>query len=119
MQKQVLATYKLFDAISGATSIQSSPVGIKFTDNVSIQIQSTGTLAGTFAVQVSNDFDPNLPTATANWSDLALSAVPTLAGSSDSILIDLTQVSAPFIRLSYTATSGAGNISATIAAKGI
>ena len=119
MQKQSLATFKLIDAQSMAGDVTSSVVGIKFTDNISIQMSFTGTPTGVFDVQVSNDYDPNLPTQTATWSSLTLSATPVASGSGDSILMDLTQVPAPFIRVKYTRTSGSGTLNATIAAKGI
>lgn len=119
MQKQVLKTYKLIDSVSMGADVISAITSIQFLDNISIQMSFTGSPVGTFSVQVSNDYDSNQPTATATWSDLTLSAVPTASGSADDIFIDLTQVPAPYVRIKYSRTSGTGTLNATIAAKGI
>lgn len=101
-----------------------SPVTcIQFLDNVGIQLNFTGTPTGTFNIQVSADYnqDNNGNVLNAgNWVTLtppALSSVPVAAGSPDTIFIDLNQLSAPYIRVQYAATSGTGSLNAFITAK--
>lgn len=102
-------------AVSG--SVTSAVTNIFFKDNIGIQLVWTGTLAGTFAVQISADYSAD--TKTGNWTSITLNPVPTAAGSADNAYVDITQISAPFIRVVFTYSSGSGNLTGTIVGKGI
>lgn len=96
--------------------------------DLSIQANWTGAPVGTFTIQVSND---NVPLAAStgnpvgpdpaanvvNWSTYTGSAVTTTAMAGNWMWI--TQL-APYkwVRLSYTATSGTGTVTANFFAKG-
>lgn len=106
-------------------SITSAVTAIEFLDNIGIQINFTGSPVGTFAVQISMDYDQdqngNVISA-GNWITMPVqqgstsyTAIPTSLGSP--IYLDLNQLSAPWIRLVYTRTSGTGTLNAFIAAK--
>lgn len=119
-QKNSLFTNK--PVISGqamATSFISPIMSVQFLDNLMIQIVSTGTPTGSFAIQGSNDYNKDVSPLTVNWINLPLSGTPTLSGSPDSIDIQMTQLASPFIRVVYTATSGAGSCSIWLAGKEI
>lgn len=102
-------------AVSG--NVTSSVTNVFFKDNIGIQLVWTGTLAGTFAVQISADYVPD--TGVGTWTSITLSPVPTAAGSPDNAYIDITQISAPFIRVVFTHSGGSGNLTGTIVGKGV
>lgn len=107
-------------AKSMATSFVSDPVAVQFLDNFTVQIVATGAPAGTFAVQVSNDYDPNNSSATPDWQSLILQGgTPTLTGSPDNINIYINQLPSPYVRIAYTATSGSGSCNIFVAGKEI
>ena len=86
-------------------------------DNVGLQLIWTGTLAGTFDVQVSADY--NRDTLAGTWTSVGLPAVQTAAGSASNAYVDLNQLSAPWVRVVFTYTSGSGNLTEYLVAKGV
>ena len=103
-------------------NITSDPTNIQFLDNVSMQLNFTGTPTGTFTVQGSLDYQQTSPFAKAaigNWIDITLPTTPAAAGSANQILIDMNQLSFPWIRVKYTASSGSGTLNAYISAKAV
>lgn len=122
MAYNLLAPYKFVEAVSMGASITSSAQEVKLQDNVGLQLNWTGSPVGTFSVQVSMDhLQDNLGNilVAGNWVTLTLSAAIAAAGSADSAYIDLNQISAPYVRLVYTRTSGTGSLDAFIVAKGV
>lgn len=103
-----------------AASITSDVTDIQFLDNVGLQLQWTGSPVGTFSVQVSADYAiSSITGAVTNpgtWSTLP--PAPTTASGSP-IYIDLNQLSAPFVRVVYTKTSGSGTLQGYITAKAL
>lgn len=100
-----------------AANVASSVTNIEFLDNIGVQFNfTTSDAVGTFQVQVSMDYNPVAPTA-ANWVNLALSPAPVAASANDSIYIDMNQLSAPWLRSTYTRTSGSGTLNAFICGK--
>lgn len=96
----------------------------------SIQADWTGAPVGTFTIQVSNDIVPLAPSVTTenpvgpdpaalvtNWSTYTGSAVVTSGTSGNWMWI--AQLGAyKWVRLSYTAASGTGSVTANFFAKG-
>src|SRR3982750_2774878 len=75
-------------AIVGTTPIPSKVVGMNDKDSVGMQLISTGTVAGNWKVEVSNDFVPSTNgsvygavTATGNWTDITSEFSPTIAAA--------------------------------------
>lgn len=92
-------------------------------DNVGIQLNvSSGTPTGSFKVQVSLDFERdnqgNVINA-GNWIDVEDADGSIASGSPANSYIDLNQLSAPYVRLSYTNSSGSGVLNAFICGKGL
>ena len=129
-RKNILKQFKIVDAGDmSQASITSAVTCIQFLDNVGIQLNFSGAPVGDFEIQVSADYEqnPNGSVINAgNWAPLALSYlsggsfvdsfdIPTSVGSP--IYLDLNQLSAPFIRIVYTKTSGSGSLDAFITAK--
>ncbi len=103
------------------TALTSAVTNIQFLDNIAIQLDFAGTPTGTFQVQVSvdhaQDNNGNV-TVAGSWVPLLLSSNPVAAGTSGTIYIDLNQLSAPYMRVTYTGT-GAGTLNAFVSAKTI
>lgn len=128
-------TLKQFNTISAGdmstASITSAVTDIRFLDDIGIQFTWTSSPVGTFAIQVSADYNQdylgNVET-TGNWVPVTLTywngstfitdtSLPTSVGSP--IYVDLALLSSPWIRVVYTKTSGTGTLTATITAKEI
>lgn len=112
-----------------AASVTSPVTDIQFLDNIGIEIDFTGSPIGTFQVQVSasysQDMNGNVQSPGA-WTPILITyydgtstvtglSVPTSVGSP--IYIDLNQLSAPFLRVVYTRSSGTGSLDCYLTAK--
>lgn len=121
MEKNVLRRFLLADAVSMGASFTSIVLRCQFLDNIGLQINYSGTLpVGAFNVEVSADHEEdangNVKTA-GTWVDLGLGlAAP---GSTGPIYVDLNQISAPYVRVSYVRTSGTGTASVYATAKSV
>lgn len=103
-----------------SADITSAVSNIEFTDNVGIQFHFTGAPGGTFYVQISADYVQDAQGVVTNpghWVDLILSPTPVAAGAPDEVYVDMTQLSAPWIRCRYARTSGTGVLQAWIVGK--
>lgn len=118
--KNVLRKWDAIVAGSMATNITSPVTNVQFLDNICIQLNFTGTPTGTFSVEVSIDHEQDSQGAiiqAGNWVALPLDPTPVAAGAADQIILDLNQISQPWIRVIYTATSGTGSLDMIISAK--
>lgn len=88
-------------AMSSTNVIISGVIDASFLDNVCVEAAWTGTPTGTFGIQGS--------VTKINWKDLGLS-ISGPAGSAGNILLDLNQLSFPYVRLVYTNISGTGTL---------
>lgn len=111
----------------GTSTVSSLISSIQFLDEIGLQWNWTGSPVGNFQVLVSADFDPNENIA-GNWipilftyytgSALVTSTqIPTTMGSP--YYIDLPLLSAPYIQVTYTNTSGSGTLNGFLTAKAI
>ena len=120
-RKNALLKYAIISSGDMSTaSITSAVTNIEYLDNIWIQLNFTGTPTGTFAVQVSGDYSQGTGGTVlnaGNWTDLTLSTSPVASGAASTIFIDMNQISAPWIRVVYTKTSGTGTLNAFIGAK--
>lgn len=95
-------------------SVTSAITNIQFLDNIGIQVDvTTGSPTGVFTIEISANYDPN--TGSGNWVVITSASVTT--GTPGDTYFDLNQLSAPWVRLVYTRTSGTGNFDATIVGK--
>lgn len=131
-RKNNLVSFTNIAAGDMATATVTSDVtNIQFLDNIGLQLNWTGSPVGSFAIQISADYaqdnssPPNV-TTTGHWIPLVLSywdgsafvtsaSIPTSLGSP--IYLDLALISAPWIRIVYTKSSGSGTLTGTITAK--
>lgn len=121
MSKKVLPRFQIITSGSMGASITSAVTNIQYIDNIGIEIYvSAGSPVGTYAVQVSADYQQdaagNVVNA-GNWVSLSFSTAPDT--TVNPIYLDMNQLSAPYIRLVYTRTSGTGTLQAYITGKEI
>ena len=124
--KDVLKPYAIIGGTSGvsgdmsAASITSLVTNIQYIDNICLELTFTGSPTGTFSVEGSvdyrQDFNGNVQNA-GHWVPITLPTAPVASGAPGSILIDMNQLSFPYIRVVYTKTSGTGSLTATIGGK--
>lgn len=96
--------------VSGTATTVSPIFNANGLDNIGLQVSFSGTMVGTLSVQCSIDNQ--------NYVDLTFS--PPLAqpsGTNISYLIDLNQLPFPYLRVSYTNSSGAGTLDVYLSAK--
>lgn len=126
------------DVTSGdmsAASVTSLVTDIQYLDNISVQLSWTSSPVGTFAIQGSLDYSPGDAASaagrTANagtWTPITLTylsgsvfvsatSIPTSVGSP--ILLNLSNLSFPYIRVVYTRSSGSGTLTSWIMGKAI
>lgn len=117
--------------MTGTATITSSVTDIRFLDDIGYQFNWTGGAVGAFQIQVSADYAQDINgnvTNTGNWTPLIFTywngtafvtsnSIPTTQGSP--YYVDLSLLSAPWIRCQYTNASSTGTLTATITAKEI
>lgn len=126
-RKNVLLPVKVLSNVDLETNATSHAIPIQWLDNVSVQVNVTGdgSSQGTLEVQGSLDYAQNEAGEATNmglWVTLTLNPTPSITGNTDQILINMSQLSFPWIRVNYaTASSGGANCSldAYVSAKGI
>lgn len=114
----------LINSQSMASSFNGPPTNIQGLPGISYDLAWTGTPTGTFQVQVSNTYSQDAegnPSNPGNWNTLPPSSFtgtyPIPAGSSGNGFLDVVGTEAVWIRLQYTAASGAGNLTVLAGAK--
>lgn len=109
MARKNILRHEIASGQSLSASFTSQPTIIKFTDNISYQINiQTVDSQGIFTIQGSNDYEINEPGSqvinAGNWVDLTLSGIPSVAAVNDEILISMNQVPFNALRIKYTST---------------
>lgn len=127
MAKNTLPFYPdpLITGQSMAASFVGTPTNIEFADNVGIQVSWTGSNPiGVVGVNISLDYDKRFP-AQATWTvlkqpDGVTPVTLTPAGTAGNGYMDLNQLSAMWVQVSYTTAGGSvGNLTSKIGYKGL
>lgn len=104
MAKQIY-NFQLFTGMAGSTSSSTSDIiDVKEIDGAALHIITSGTVAGSVAVQASNDG--------ATWVTL------TNIGCAASSMNNITPILYGFLRLVYTGNSGSGTLDMYLSCKG-
>ena len=113
-----LLKYKIIDAVSMGASITSSAFNSQFLNDIAVQMVFTGTPTGTFTLEGSIDHaeQNGVVTNAGTWTTIALDAMPA-SGAAGNILVNLTNIAFPWIRIVYTRVSSTGTLNAYISAK--
>ena len=114
--KNVLERYKSVDAGDASAQIISPPTSIKFLDNVLFELLFSGAPAGSFYIEVSNDYNPNTNDPGV-WIPLDFQASDVLVSGPIDIMAEINQSPAPYIRVRWEPTSGTGALTIWISAK--
>lgn len=122
MAYNILKPVQLISAGDMSGSITSIACEIQLQDNIGVQLNWSGVPVGTFSIQVSNDHREDSKGNILNpgtWVSLPLSPSITATGSPDSAYVDLNQLSAMYMRVVFTRTSGSGTLNAFVSGKGV
>ena len=121
-RKNVVRSYKMFDAVTISTDQSSTATNVLNLDNASIQViwSGGGTPVGTITIEATN-IDPDLPSfdSTTDYVTLTLSGTIAVSGNSGNHSIILEEMPFYAIRLIYTSTSGTATMSAYLSSKTI
>jgi hypothetical protein len=115
----------LFTGSSLAASFNSKPIPIPHLDNIGIELDVTAaaSLSGIVSIQISASYAQDSLGNVLNagtWITLmnpSGSPVEATVTTTGAVYFDLNQLSAPWIRLVWTASSGTGTANGLIAAK--
>lgn len=102
-------------AHSLGASFQTSATSLQYLDRALLTILCTGSPTGTVSVQISNNYNVNNPSA-ADWFDMPIS-LNALTGSAQNYVVEISETAAPWIRISFSYTSGSGSMTAVVTAK--
>lgn len=100
----------------------SDVVETKLQDNIGIQLKWSGTPTGVFSFQISMNYVKDSLGNVLNagdWVNLVLDPIILANGIADNAYIDFNQLSAPWLRVVYTATSGSGSLDGWADGKGV
>lgn len=118
--KRTIRQFTLLPTQAADSGFTSPITNITYLDNVGIQVDLTGTLNGSVAVQVSANhvqdlMSPANVTTPGTWATLI--SQPITGSAPTPVYFDLNQLSAPYIRVVFTATSGSGSATVVITGK--
>lgn len=128
--KNVLPVFQIFNGavMTGTTVLTSAPSNISLKDDIMYQLQWSGSPVGTFAVEISLDYNPGLPQSAGamnpgQWNTVpavdSLGNPPVAAGSAGLLNIGIMQAEAPWIRIQYTNASGVGALTGYVVGKSV
>ncbi len=106
----------ILNPVTAAASINSGPIWATKMLRCSIQFVATGTAAGNFQLQASNDQNTGLPNdnfVPSHWNNIGS---PVTVSGAGSYLAPFIELSYEYLRLVYTDTSG-GTASLLISAR--
>lgn len=116
-RKNAITPFAAINGASMAANIVGEHTDLMHLDNVAYFVKWTGTSPiGVIKVQVTNDsLEPGKPAAV--WQDLDFGTPISISGNSGSHLININQMPAKHMRITYEASSGTGALTAILTAK--
>lgn len=115
---------KIADAVSMGSTVSSIGIDLNQLALGSIQAVWTGTPAGNFTIQVSNDIVQTNPTGTdpaanvVNWTTYS-GSTQAAGGAAGDFMWVLSDIGYRWVRLTYTRSSSTGTLNATFCGKGV
>lgn len=113
--------YTIVDAVDGSVNFDTfnTPTNIDYLDNAGLLVSYTGNLVGTLAVFVSNDkAEENTTRLPVEWVELDFGvAVDGIDGTGTALQFNLNQLPYSWLAVSYTATSGTGDMTIKLTSK--
>lgn len=122
--KTLLIPYNVVPAGNMVSQIISPPTAVKMTDDIGYSLAWTGAPNGIFSFQCSADYTPgsfpsDYPLNAGTWTNITLSTIITASGTPDNAYVDLQLISAPWVRVVYTPSSGTGTLSVWVTGKSL
>jgi len=108
-RKNNLATFVTLTGGDMSGNLTTASTDIRWMDNLVMYFSFSGSPTGTFGIEVSPD--------NSTWYPLTLVITPAASGSGGIHRVALNQLPDPYIRATYTRTSGTGSLTVTIAGK--
>lgn len=120
-RKSNRVAYSNITNASMGANVTSSVSDIIYLDNIGVQVtwSAGSTPVGVLSIEVSADYAQDYlgnVTNAGNWVAIG-SLTAAVSGNSGSVYFDINQISAPWIRVVYTRTSGSGTLNSKIVAK--
>jgi hypothetical protein len=108
--------------MTGTTTIHSQVIDATSFEGIAFQPQWTGTPTGTFIVEVSLDYVPNLsaggtPRNSGTWDNLGVTFPSEPAGGPSHCYAPVYASCTGYIRLTYSNTSGVGTLGGMVIGK--
>lgn len=130
MLKEITPTFATINSvsISGTTQVVSSTTTISYKDSVAVQFVWSGNLQGVATIDGSLNYSSGLPQSGAqanqgDWTSLAFTpGVTTInVGSSTlfPVLVNMNQLAFPYMRITFTNSTGSGLLTAYVMAKSL
>lgn len=122
MAFNILFPKQIFTNASMGADATSLVVPVAYQDNIGFQLDWTGAPVGDFEFQISIDHlqdAQGVVTHEGNWITVPVTPTITAAGVADQAFVDLNQMSATYVRVVYSRTSGTGTLNGFAVAKGI
>lgn len=120
-RKNILPAHNiLLNGDMSTTSLTSAIIPIQWVDNIVVQMVWSGSPVGVFNAEASATYvqdNYGNVTNTGTWDPITLNPPARATGSAGSILLDLNQLSFPYLRIVYTKTSGTGTLNITVGGK--
>lgn len=122
MLKEISPAYHIVSSTTlSNTTFSCSASGVQFKDSIAYQVNWTGLPTALVSVDGSVDFNPGLPQTgqfnAGNWCTITSQTIA--SGTAQPILFNLTQIAAPWTRLTMTVSSGTSTFSAYFMAKSL
>jgi hypothetical protein len=122
MPKGNLVKFQTITSGDASGNLTSAVTQIQHLDDITVQVNVTGTPTGVLQVQYSLDFTEDFMNNVTNpgtWVNDIYAVQTVTAGNPTSTIFDLTLKGAPYVRLTWTSTSGTGTINAFISGKAV
>lgn len=119
MASKIPQHYQILE--SQAATFRTKALEVPTAERIGYQLRTSGTLAGTWRIQYSNDFIPGFddPTSDAKWDEYTLTTnPPDAAGAAQTFGIVLDDYEYKFVRIKMTRSGGTGTVEVWTQMKG-
>lgn len=121
MGQETVYDFVIVDNVSMAASFSSDPFSSRIYNKISLFIECSGTPVGALSIETSNNYNPNVPDARVDWTPMQFNpSIVALSGQADQeYYFDIYETANPYLRVTYTSTSGTGTMYAALGSKEI
>lgn len=132
--KNIVPVFQVFSpglanqTMASTNVLTSAITEITRKDNIAYELSWTGTPTGTFTVQGSISYNPGNPQSGGGanagvWTTITVTDqngnAPAAAGAPGQVLMNLNELSFPYIRVQYTNSTGSGTLTGYVSGKSV